>query len=187
MPEQNLKMYDDFYEVINGEEIMMSPARPIHNSIAINLIRIISGYLKGKKCRLFYDAFVRLGESTFIPDLMIVCDRQKIKTGHIEGAPDFVVEILSAGTQKRDLGIKKDIYEKFGIKEYWIINPWDKSIMVYRLKDAKFELDNVYRDYDDWELESMDERDRAATKLTLKISLYDDLEISVKDVFDDLV
>ena len=90
------------YEIIDGKTVMMSPAATNHRRIQRNLSRIIGNYLLGKRCELFLEEDVYFEDkSHFIPDLIIVCDKNKIKEFHVEGAPDLVVEILSAGTQKR--------------------------------------------------------------------------------------
>ena len=99
----------------------------------------------------------------------------------------LIVEILSPRTSKNDLGIKKDTYEKYGVKEYWIVNPQDKSITVYHLKDGRYKLDNVYTIMPDYELEDMSEKEKAEHSLALKVSLYDDLEINVAEVFEGML
>jgi len=176
------------YERINGEEVMLAQPTPNHDRISKNLARIIGNYLRGKRCKLFGELDVYFDEDNhYVPDLFIVCDLNKIKATRIEGAPDLVVEILSPSTSKRDLGIKKDIYEKFGVKEYWIISPKERSITVYHQKDGKFHLDDCYTVLEEDELEILNERERAEHKLTLKVSLYDDLEIEVKEVFEDMI
>jgi Uma2 family endonuclease len=174
-------------EKINGEIIMMSP-RPVINHLRVigNIYHIFTGYLKGKRCEAFADgADVHLDEkNTFVPDVMIVCNKDIIKDDGIYGAPDLVVEVLSPSTAKRDRGEKKSIYEKYGVKEYWIANPADKSIEVWLLKDGKYELDNVYTVYPDWQWEKMTDEDKAEAQLNLKVSLYDDLIIDVREIFD---
>lgn len=107
------------YERIAGKEILMSPASRRHNNISLNLASIIRKYLRGKKCKVYQDVYVRFDEENLCaPDIMIVCDRSKEKRGMIEGAPDFIAEILSPSTRKQDLGKKKELYERFGVKEY---------------------------------------------------------------------
>ena len=81
--------------------------------------------------------------------------------------------------------VKKDTYEKFGVKEYWIIDPKGESITVYILRNGKYELDEIYHNISDSEWEELDDEDKAEYRLSLKISLYDDLEIAVKDIFED--
>jgi len=181
-------MIEEKYELINGQEVMMSPANIRHNRIQRNLSIIIGNYLRGKRCELFSETMVRFDTlNHFIPDLLIVCDRSKIKANYIEGAPDLIVEILSPSTGKRDVGIKKNIYEHFGVREYWIVNPKDLSIEVYHLKEGRFELDDRYTVLDEWDEEAMSEKEKKEHRLTLKVSLYDDLEIEVKEIFEDLV
>ena len=67
----------------------------------------------------------------FVPDMMVVCDREKIHHDGIHGAPDLAVEVLSPSTMKNDRTHKKDVYAKYGVREYWLVNPTDRSIEVY--------------------------------------------------------
>ncbi|MBR4696068.1 MAG: Uma2 family endonuclease [Selenomonadaceae bacterium] len=174
------------YEMIDSVEYMQSVAAIPHQNIQGNLYRILSVYLRGKRCKVYTDAKIVFSDKVWMePDLFVVCDRNKIKKTHIEGAPDFVVEILSPSTQLRDLGIKKDTYEKFGVKEYWIISPEEKTIKVYLLKDEKYRIDNVYHDYTEDEWRWLTEEEKEQIPLVLKLSLYDDLEIDVKEIFED--
>ena len=73
-----------------------------------------------------------------IPDVMIICSKDIIRDNGIYGTPDLVVEVLSPGTEKRDRGIKKNLYEICGVKEYWLANPEIKSVEVYLLIDQNF-------------------------------------------------
>ena len=172
------------YELIDGVTYMMASPTYRHNMIGGNLHYIIRSYLNGKRCKVVYETKVYLDENNrFIPDLSVVCDRNKIKPNGIYGAPDLVIEILSPSTRKNDLSIKKDIYEKYGVKEYWLIDPAGETVDVYIWQDGKFILDNSYHNYTDEEWDNLDDKERANTKLSLKISLYDDLEINVKDIF----
>lgn len=171
-------------ELINGIVYDMSPANIKHIFVQRNLSNIIWNFLKGKCCEVVTEAEVRFDkENRFIPDISIACNPAQIKNNYIEGAPDFVAEVLSPSTSKRDLTVKKDTYEKYGVKEYWTIDPKAESITVYILKDGKYELNEIYHNISDSEMEEMDEKEREQLRLTLKISLYDDLEIAIKDIF----
>ena len=173
-------------EWIRGEEIMLTPAGTGHNIVGMNLARIISSYLHGKRCKVFYETKVVFDEENkFIPDLVVVCDRSKIKENAIYGAPDLVIEILSFSTRKRDIGVKKEAYGTFGVREYWIVNPRDKSIEVYHLRDGSLELDDVYAVPQKWEEETMTDKEREEVSLHLKVSLYDDLVVDVREVFEE--
>jgi len=175
----------DRYELIGGEVYDMSPANMKHIFIQRNLVRILDNFLRGKRCRVVFEAEVRFDEENrFIPDIAIVCNPEQIKSSYIAGAPDFVVEILSRSTRKRDITVKLHTYEKFGVKEYWVIDPRGESIDVYLLKDGKYELDETYHNVPEEELAELSEEDRAKEHLSLKLSLYDELEIQTKDIFE---
>ena len=180
---------DDRYEMIDGKIVMMSP-RPAtnHNRIIRNLSILFGTYLKGKRCEAFGDGVdVHLDKkNTLIPDAMIICNRNIIKSDGIYGAPDLVVEVLSPSTAARDKGVKKDLYEKFGVKEYWIISQSDKSVDVYILENGKYKLDNVYTVYPDWQWAKMSEEEKAAAALSLHVSLYDDFVIDVREIFENV-
>lgn len=79
-----------------------------------------------------------------IPDVMIVWNRDIIKKDGIHGTPDLIVEVLSPSTAKNDKGYKKELHEKSGVKEYWIIDPVMRSIETYLLADGKYVLDEFY-------------------------------------------
>ncbi len=177
---------EEKYELINGKEVLLSAASISHLDIQGNLYTILKNYLRGKRCKVLFEAKVVFDNKTwFQPDLLVVCDRNKLKRNQVEGAPNFIAEILSFTTQFRDFGIKKDIYEKYGVQEYWIIDPVARNIMVYLLQDGKYQLDGIYHKYTEEEWETLSDREKEEQKLTLKLSLYDDMEIHVKDVFEE--
>ena len=173
-------------ELLNGEIYMMSSPTVNHSQIASNIYYAFRSYLKGKTCRAFNDGVdVYLTENDrVIPDAMIVCNKNNIKLDGIHGAPDLVVEVLSPGSAKNDKGYKKDLYEKSGVKEYWIIDPVPRSIEVYLLTDGKFALDEVYALYP--EGLSVTEKEREETKKEIQVSLYNDFCISLEEIFKDL-
>lgn len=172
-------------ELIGGEVVMMAPASTEHASVSGNIYHIFKGYLKGKKCVPFPDGvLVHLtDEDKFVPDMMVVCDHSKIKPNCIYGAPDLVVEVLSPRTAKNDKTYKKEVYAKCGVREYWLVGPGDKSVEVYHLDGSSFALYDVYTQRPDWELEAMTEAERAAVVTSFKCSLFDDLDISLEDIF----
>ena len=175
-------------EYIDGQAYLMAPAGTWHNTVGGNIHYILQRYLRGKHCRVFYETKVVFDEENrFIPDLMVVCDRSKIKESFVDGAPDLVVEILSSSTRKNDIGRKKEIYEKYGVREYWIVNPREKTIDAYILRDGRLVIDGSYHSYTDAELEGMeeDEKAEAMSQFSLKVSLYDDLVVDLYEVFEE--
>ena len=174
-------------ELIAGKIVAMSPASTGHTYVSGNIYRIFGNYLQGKNCVAFGDGLlVRLsGTDKFVPDVMVVCNRDKIKRTYINGAPDLVVEVLSPSTAKKDRGYKKAAYESSGVPEYWIVKPADKSIEVYLLEDGRYTLDNVYTRYPDEDLAEMTDEEKAAVITEFKCHLYDDLVIRLDDIFGD--
>ena len=177
------------YEIIEGVKTYMPPsAGAYHHGIDTNLIFIFAMYCRKNNCGVvFGDIDVHLpdGKNVYRPDINVICDRKIIKNV-VYGAPDLIVEILSKSTAKNDLGKKKNDYEKNGVKEYWIVNPLDKTIQVYHLVDGKYILDDVYAKYTESELEQLDEEERAQIKDKIKVSIFDDLYVDVDDVFYDI-
>ena len=175
------------YELLNGEMVIMAPPAYWHIQIAGNVYNIFRKYLKGKRCIAMPDGMAVVADKNniVIPDAMIVCDRKKIRHDGVHGAPDLVVEILSPSTRKNDLTKKMKLYERIGVREYWIISPKEKTVDVYILRDGKFELDNSYHPYEDWELQLMTEDEKKSVLLPLKVSLYDDFMVDVSDIFEN--
>jgi Uma2 family endonuclease len=185
----NLAYQDVFREeLIGGRVVAMSPATTRHNRIAENIDFIFRTYLKGKKCVPLGDGYnlYLTEQDRFIPDFMIVCERNKIKTKGVYGAPDLVVEVLSPSTAKNDKWYKKNVYEASGVPEYWIVNPNERSIEVYRLYDSRYVLENHYTHYLAEELEEMTVEEREALITEFHCHLYDDLAICLEDIFSDL-
>lgn len=177
-------------EVINGELVAMSPSPGWnHVSVAGNIYHIFKKYLKGKKCTAIQDGFdVHLTDKdVFEPDMMVVCDRNKIRRDGIYGAPDLVIEVLSPSTSQRDRGYKKKIYGQCGVREYWLVSPSEKSVEVYRNNGTELVIHNVYTLYPDWALRQMSEEQRAAVTTHFQCSLFDGLNISLDDIFEDLL
>ena len=190
----SLAFKDDghLYEIIHGKIYNMAQPHSGHIITGGNVSSIFRNFLKGKKCKVFPDGMrlvLKNEDVNLRPDVMIVCNRDIIKDNGIHGVPDLIVEVLSPSTAKNDRNFKKNLYEKIGVKEYWLISPVEKFIEVYLLKDGKYELDNIYyHEISQWMLDDMSEEELAEVKREFKISLegFDDLIIDVDDVFDDI-
>lgn len=180
-------------ELIDGKIFMMSPRpRVEHATVCTNIASEFRSYLKGKTCRAFCDGVdVFLDENNrFIPDTMIVCNPDIIKHDGIHGAPDLVVEVLSKTTAKNDRSKKKYTYAKYGVKEYWIVDTWSKSVEVYYNQDNWFVLDNIYYYLTDEEIaENNNMSDNDIDKIkeytdSIKVSICDNLIVKLKDMFE---
>lgn len=135
---------DKRYELIDGELYLMSSPRTIHQRLIGEIYRQIGNYLIDKKCQAFVSPLdVKLsGEkddtkefNVVQPDVMVVCDENKIAERNILGAPDLVVEVLSPSNKSRDKVLKLNMYQKFGVKEYWIVSPEEEIVETYILNE----------------------------------------------------
>lgn len=116
--------------------------------LSINLNGFLWNYFRNNSCKLYSAPFdVRLVKTklndakvaTVVqPDLCVICDENKLDDKGCNGAPDLVVEILSPGNSKKEMGIKFDLYEENGVKEYWIIDPTEKIMLVYTLQNEQY-------------------------------------------------
>ena len=175
------------YEVINGKVYMMARPSTSHDQVQGNIRGAFKNYLKGKRCRAFGEVDLFLSEDdNFIPDVMIVCDPEIIEEDGIHGTPDLVVEIASPSTARRDRMEKFAAYEKYGVKEYWIVSPQEKRVEVYLRKDDRLVLDNVYSIYHDFEWKRLTDEQKAMVKQSIKVSLYDDFYVKLEDIFEDI-
>ena len=173
-------------EMINGVEIvMMSPPFSNHNDVKENILHIFRTYLKGNVCRAYGDnRKVVLEENTYVvPDFFVLCDRSKRKRDGIYGPPDMIAEVLSPSTEKIDRGEKRDLYQRVGVKEYWIVEPNKKVIEVYLLKSGVYILDAVYRI--PAEYEPLEDKEKEPCEF--EASLFKGLIIKLCDVFEDVV
>lgn len=177
------------YEIIGGEKFMAPAPTLDHSDTVFKLAYAIGGYLMEHKSGYVYtdNVDVRFSDgSIYKPDLCVVLkSNEKILASRkaIFGAPDMVVEVLSRSTQKKDRTIKKDTYEAQGVKEYWIIDPYMKVVSVYLLRDGKYELDDEYILFDDEDLESLTDEEKAAIKSEIPVSILEGLKIPLEFVF----
>ena len=195
IPYENDAVLKQRIEKINGKIVMMSPRPAInHNRVSGNIFSEFRTYLKGKSCEAFSDGVdVFLDENNhFIPDVMIVCNKDIIKIDAIYGAPDLVVEVLSPSTARNDRTRKKRVYEKVGVKEYWIVEPVYKTVEVYINTENGFVLDHVYEYYTDEEiaenakLADDDENKIHDIQSSIKVRICDNLDVNLEDIFSNV-
>lgn len=164
-------------EYINGELIIMSSPDTNHQNISGNLHIILRNYLKGKPCKVFYSPFdVHLMKKdintpdVLQPDLLIACEMEKDinENGRYMGTPTLVIEILSRSTRSRDMVDKLNIYMLSGVKEFWVVNPKDKTVLVYGFKDTEIDSFISYKKEEE----------------VVHSYWFDQLEVSLKDVFE---
>lgn len=181
----------DDYEVIEGEKFMTASPFKRHGKVVSRLMFTIGTYaFINKLGSSFSDNFdVNLPDgNTLRPDFIFISAANDSIVFNNEdenfyGVPDMVAEIFSRSTMKRDMTIKKDIYERNGVKEYWLINPWSESIEVYLLRDGKYVLDNVYQNYKDNDLENMSDDERAEVEMEIPVAVLDGFKVKIMNIF----
>ena len=140
---------DERYELIEGELLMTPSPKTNHQRICGRLYSELQRHVSEKGIgEVFFAPYdVVLGkENVFEPDIIFVSNENSdiITEANIKGAPDLIVEVLSPSTAYRDLVKKKRIYAKFGVKEYWIVDPEEKTVELYVLKGQQFEMKKSY-------------------------------------------
>ena len=173
-------------EKINGIVYAMSPAPGFqHGIINGNIYRIIANGLKNSLCLVFIENLdfkyhPEENDDYVCPDIMVICDRKYLKGGSYSGTPKFIAETLSPSTVKRDRIEKKEIYEKAGVEEYWIVFPQGKSVEVYYLQEGKYVLEQAYILQDDIE----DEDYNAQTEISLKA--FPNIKMTLSEIFEGM-
>jgi Uma2 family endonuclease len=143
------------YELIDGEAFCMAPAPTrSHQRLAGEIFRQLADALEGGPCEVNMAPFdVRLPDgdeadeaiATVVqPDLLVVCDPAKLDERGCRGAPDWIVEVLSPGSAGHDQIRKLALYERHGVREYWLAHPVDRVVTVYRLEDGAFACPSVH-------------------------------------------
>ena len=171
---------DKMRELIDGFIKIMAPAASSkHQEVNGNLFAILHHFLKRNKgkCKIFPAPFdVRLPQNgekanekiynVVQPDICVVCDLSKIDKNGCIGAPDLVVEIQSFSTAKYDLTKKFDLYEASGVREYWVVYPYEEGIEVFLLQpNGKYDEGTKY------------------DSGKVPVFIFDGYEIDFKDIF----
>jgi len=152
---------DERWELIDGMAWSMSPApKRRHQSLAGTIFSDLANFLRAKPCKVYispFDVLLPDGEepdddvdSVVQPDVVVFCDRSKLTEAGARGAPDLVVEILSPSTSKKDQHEKLSLYERHGVREYWVVDPGNRSIRVLHLGlDRRFDQGELRAPLDD--------------------------------------
>jgi Uma2 family endonuclease len=153
----------EIVELFKGKISAMAPAPNVsHQRIELKLTLEIGNYLKGKRCEVFpapfdvrlYDRKKSILENKEIqtvvqPDLCVVCNPDFLDVQGCNGAPDWIIEILSKGNSKREMQTKYALYQEAGVTEYWIVYPNDCAIHQFVLNESgRYELLNMFTDDD---------------------------------------
>ncbi|MFW6366059.1 MAG: Uma2 family endonuclease [Spirochaetota bacterium] len=148
---------EERWELIDGVPYDMSPAPSRrHQEISVEIIRQVSSFLYQRKCKVFAAPFdIRLSEDDYSndetiytvvqPDISVFCDPNRLDDRGGIGAPDICVEILSPATAYKDETEKFRLYQKHGVREYWIVNPDLETVTLYTLEQGEYQNPTVYK------------------------------------------
>ncbi len=145
--------YDDYlhfpedgrrHEILDGEHYVTASPSTRHQDVSVQLTTFLNLFIREHRLGKLYSAptdVVLSDHDVVVPDLVFISKarRAMVTSSSIQGAPDLVVEILSPGTRRIDLGIKLERYESFGVREYWLVDPLRETVAVYRLEGERFE------------------------------------------------
>lgn len=173
---------EDAVELIKGKIMAMSPAPSLkHQSIITNLGGSLYQYFHKRPCKLFYAPFdIKLYDSkkskltdqdvysVVQPDLCVICDKEKLTEQGCNGAPDWIIEVLSPGNTKKEMRLKFDLYQENGVIEYWLVYPYEQAVYQFVLN----------QDTEKYQLFAMQAGDDIA-----KPYLFPELHIDLADVF----
>ena len=172
---------EETVELIKGKIMAMSPAPNVkHQSISRNMLVEIANHLHKKPCKVFHAPFdVKLYDSrkshlsdrevfsVVQPDLCVICDKSKLTVQGCDGAPDWIIEVLSLGNSKKELHLKFELYQENGVSEYWMVHPYEQTVYQFVLNHE-----------DKYQLHAMYAGDDIATPY-----LFPELKIDLADVF----
>ena len=165
---------DNILEYIDGVVYMSPSPSTKHQRISSKLHAKLYNLLEGQNCEVFHAPFDILlkkddieGERLVIPDLSVICDKSGFTDSKYIGVPSLIIEILSPSNQSHDLVTKLNLYMKYGVKEYWIVNPILNTVMLYTLNK-----DNMY------------EQSIVKTETGIvKSKLFENLEVDIEELF----
>lgn len=170
LPREQVYTTDDIYalpdgeraELIDGQIYMMGTPSRIHQKLVGQLSRIIGNYMESNhgSCEIYpapFAVFIKKDDKNYVePDISVICDKSKLSDRGCEGAPDFIIEIVSPSCRRMDYYKKCTLYAESGVCEYWIVDPEKQRTMIYRYEDdaapmiVPFEQDlavGIYNDF----------------------------------------
>jgi Uma2 family endonuclease len=175
--------FEEYVELFKGYFVPMGAPKTKHQNISSNILASVFEIMKFQKttCKVFHAPFdVRFPTNpdatkdreiyTVVqPDICIVCDQSKLDERGCIGAPEMIIEILSKGTEKKDKVTKLQIYEEFGVKEYWVVYPNEKFIEAYLLSEnGTYGTPEIY-----------------SSDAEVPLSLFEDSKVQAINIFRD--
>ncbi len=156
-------------ELIDGQIYDMAPPNTMHQRIVMNLSRRIANHIEAHNggCEVFpapFAVFLNKDSKNYVePDISVICDKDRLNDHGCNGAPDWIIEVVSPSTSRMDYGIKLFKYRSAGVREYWIVNPKTRTVNLF-----DFEHENMSNQY--------------SFEDTIPVCIYDDLEINIAEL-----
>ena len=128
-------------ELIDGQMYMMAPPSYRHQRLVAQFTKILGQYIDSKKgdCVVLPAPFavnLHADDETYVePDINVICDKNKLSDRGCEGAPDFIIEIVSPSSRRMDYSTKNALYSEAGVREYWIVDPVKERVTVYHYEE----------------------------------------------------
>jgi Uma2 family endonuclease len=169
---------DEVIEIINGRIFAMSPAPSrIHQKLIMDISAKIWNYINSNKgiCEVYPAPFdvilkrddedVKNSKNIVQPDISVICDKNKLTDKGCFGSPDMIVEVVSPFNPRNDYIKKLSLYEEYKVKEYWIVNPMQKVVVVYTLEEGVYGAPLFYTFNDE-----------------IKVGIFENLKIDFKSL-----
>lgn len=153
-------------ELIDGQMYMMAPPRRIHQELVSQFTKVIGQHIDthNGQCKVYpapFAVFLNADNMDYVePDISVICDKDKLDDLGCNGAPDWIIEIISPSDPQRDYGIKLFKYRTAGVREYWIVNPSTRVVNVY---DFEKEVGTNQYTFND----------------TIQVCIYEDLSLNI--------
>ena len=177
LPKSNTYTIDDIYalpegqraELIDGQIYDMAPPSPMHQELVMELSATLRDYIKknGGPCKVYpapFAVFLNEDDRNYVePDISVICDSSKVDNRGYQGAQDFIIEIVSPSSQRMDYLTKLFKYRTAGVREYWIVNPLQRTVQVYSFEGTE---DSTQYSFDD----------------EITVTIYSDLKICVANL-----
>lgn len=128
-------------ELIDGVIYNMTPPNRIHQKLISQFTKTIGNYIdkKNGNCEIYpapFSVFVNANDETYVePDISVICEKNKLDDRGCNGAPDFIIEIVSPSSRKMDYSTKMTLYSNAGVREYWIVDPAKERTTIYRFEE----------------------------------------------------
>ena len=172
-------------EKIDGVIYDMSPsANYIHGMVNSNIHTKVKAGLRDSLCLSFMENLdfkyqPEESDNYVIPDVMVICDRKRLRGGSYSGVPKFIVETLSPSTAMRDMSVKKEIYEKAGVSEYWIVSQ-QGSVEIYYLEQGSYKLTESYILQDD------EEEEEYNAEQVISLREFPNITMTLAEIFENV-